>query len=233
MRNELLTGYVIHTRKYREKSHIVYLFSQEHGRVNGILRQAPPPQYQLMRVYATGRNELKTFNQLELSQAPTFLTGDAFFIGFYLNELLLKILPMEQQFPELFQQYQQSMMQLLHLSLMEDSDSYLRQILRQFEYVLLSDLGDLPNFDCDVQQQLIVPSHHYYFEVNEGFVSCEPTLGKWTGEQIIAMQSYQQGEFNALQLSLLTGLCRQILNHLLGNKPLKSRQLWQQHKAKK
>ena len=44
MRNELLHGYLIHHRKYRDRSHIVHLFTQEHGRVDGILRQTPPPQ---------------------------------------------------------------------------------------------------------------------------------------------------------------------------------------------
>lgn len=39
MRNEVLHGYLIHHRKYREKSHIVHLFTQEYGRVDGILRQ--------------------------------------------------------------------------------------------------------------------------------------------------------------------------------------------------
>ncbi len=43
MRNEVLHGYMIHHRKYREKSHIVHLFTQEYGRVDGILRQTPPP----------------------------------------------------------------------------------------------------------------------------------------------------------------------------------------------
>ncbi|MGE8551409.1 MAG: recombination protein O N-terminal domain-containing protein, partial [Acinetobacter calcoaceticus] len=41
MRNEVLHGYMIHHRKYREKSHIVHLFTQEYGRVDGILRQTP------------------------------------------------------------------------------------------------------------------------------------------------------------------------------------------------
>ncbi|MFE1727887.1 recombination protein O N-terminal domain-containing protein, partial [Acinetobacter baumannii] len=55
MRNEVLHGYMIHHRKYREKSHIVHLFTQEYGRVDGILRQTPPPQYQPIRLQATGK----------------------------------------------------------------------------------------------------------------------------------------------------------------------------------
>ena len=87
MRNEVLHGYLIHHRKYREKSHIVHLFSQEYGRVDGILRQTPAPQYQPIRVQATGKSELKNFTQLEILHQPVFFHGDAFFAGFYLNEI--------------------------------------------------------------------------------------------------------------------------------------------------
>ncbi len=38
MRNEVLHGYLIHHRKYRERSHIVHLFTQEHGRVDWIFQ---------------------------------------------------------------------------------------------------------------------------------------------------------------------------------------------------
>ena len=64
MRNEVLHGYLIHHRKYREKSHIVHLFTQEYGRVDGILRQIPPPQYQPIRIQATGKSELKNLRIL-------------------------------------------------------------------------------------------------------------------------------------------------------------------------
>jgi DNA repair protein RecO (recombination protein O) len=71
MRNEVLHGYMIHHRKYREKSHIVHLFTQEYGRVDGILRQTPP-QYQPIRLQATGKSELKNFTKLEILNQPVF-----------------------------------------------------------------------------------------------------------------------------------------------------------------
>ena len=90
MRNEVLHGYLIHHRKYRERSHIVHLFTQEYGRVDGILRQMPPPQYQPIRLQASGKSELKNFTKLEIVNQPIFFFGDAFFSGFYLNEILLR-----------------------------------------------------------------------------------------------------------------------------------------------
>ena len=60
MRNEVLHGYLIHHRKYREKAILcIYLHKEEYGRVDGILRQTPPPQYQPIRLQTTGKSELK------------------------------------------------------------------------------------------------------------------------------------------------------------------------------
>lgn len=72
MRNQALHGYLIHHRKYRERSHIVHLFTQEYGRIDGVLRQNPPPQYQPIGLQASGKSELKNFSKLEIIQQPIF-----------------------------------------------------------------------------------------------------------------------------------------------------------------
>ncbi|MDR8138767.1 DNA recombination protein RecO, partial [Acinetobacter baumannii] len=122
MRNEVLHGYMIHHRKYREKSHIVHLFTQEYGRVDGILRQTPPPQYQPIRLQATGKSELKNFTKLEILNQPVFFFGDAFFAGFYLNEIVLRLCPLEEAMPQTFEQYQLTLLQLQQLSSHENPD---------------------------------------------------------------------------------------------------------------
>lgn len=232
MRNELLHAYLIHYRKYREKSYIIHTFSEEHGRVDGILRQTPPPQYQLLQLQATGKNELKNFSHLELSKLPTFLTGDAFFVGFYLNELILRLCPAEQEMKATFLQYQMSLEGLRLLSQSHQQDIDLRQILRQFEYVLLQDLGYLVDFGQDFKFEPILEHIHYSFNLNEGFVPSMPNNQTFAGSQIMTMQNYDDGLFNIEQLNFLSRLYRQILNSLLGEKPLRSRQLWIQHKQK-
>jgi DNA repair protein RecO (recombination protein O) len=82
MRNEVLHGYLIHHRKYRERSQIVHIFSQEYGRIDGVLRQNSPPQYQPLRLQASGKSELKNFSHLEIQSQPIFFQGDAFFVVF-------------------------------------------------------------------------------------------------------------------------------------------------------
>lgn len=228
MRNEILHGYLIHHRKYRERSHIVHLFTEEYGRVDGILRQMPPPQYQPITLQATGKSELKNFTKLEILNHPIFFYGDAFFSGFYLNEVILRLCPLEETMPETFKQYHITLTHLQTLAQQDSSDTFLKQILRQFEYVLMQELGYAIDFNNDSHQNEILPHQKYQFQLNDGFIpvahSANSTL---TGEQIHSMMGYEKDtDFNAKQLQLLNKLYRQMITSLLGDRPLKSRQLW-------
>lgn len=228
MRNEILHGYLIHHRKYRERSHIVHLFTEEYGRVDGILRQMPPPQYQPITLQATGKSELKNFTKLEILNHPIFFYGDAFFSGFYLNEVILRLCPLEEAMPETFKQYHITLTHLQTLAQQASPNIFLKQILRQFEHVLMQELGYAIDFNNDSHQNEILPKQKYQFQLNDGFIpvahSANATL---TGEQIHSMLSYENGtDFNAEQLQLLNKLYRQMITSLLGDRPLKSRQLW-------
>ena len=228
MRNEVLHGYLIHHRKYREKSHIVHLFTQEYGRVDGILRQTPPPQYQPIRLQATGKSELKNFTKLEILNQPVFFHGDAFFAGFYLNEIVLRLCPLEEAMPQTFEQYQLTLLQLQQLASHKQASLFLRQILRQFEHVLLQELGYAIDFSTDASQRDIQVNQHYQFQLNDGFLPVsQASSSTLDGRLITSMQSYEDGQdFSHEQLQLLGKLYRQMISALLGDRPLKSRQLW-------
>lgn len=231
MRNEVLHGYLIHHRKYRERSHIVYLFTQEYGRMDGILRQTPPPQYQPISLQASGKSELKNFTKLEIVNQPIFFFGDAFFSGFYLNEILLRLCPLEMEMPQTYAKYGETLVALQQLSVQTDPHSYLKQILRQFEHVLLEELGYALDFSVDANQVPINPLQYYYFQLNDGFMpTAKPSRSNLSGQQILTMLHYESGrDFSPEQLQLLTKLYRQVITALLGDRPLKSRQLWIQN----
>ncbi|MDH0834387.1 DNA repair protein RecO [Acinetobacter johnsonii] len=231
MRNEVLHGYLIHHRKYRERSHIVHLFTQEHGRVDGILRQTPPPQYQPICLQASGKSELKNFTKLEIVNQPIFFFGDAFFSGFYLNEILLRLCPLEVQMEQSFAQYAHTLTQLQQLAQQADPNQFLKQILRQFEHELLEDLGYALDFSTDANQLEIQASLNYIFQLNEGFIpTAQASRATLNGQQILSMCQYEKGrDFSLEQLQLLTKLYRQMISSLLGDRPLKSRQLWIQN----
>ena len=231
MRNEVLHGYLIHHRKYRERSHIVHLFTQEHGRVDGILRQTPPPQYQPICLQASGKSELKNFTKLEIVNQPIFFFGDAFFSGFYLNEILLRLCPLEVQMEQSFAQYAHTLTQLQQLAQQANPNQFLKQILRQFEHELLEDLGYALDFSTDANQLEIQASLNYIFQLNEGFIpTAQASRATLNGQQILSMCQYEKGrDFGLEQLQLLTKLYRQMISYLLGDRPLKSRQLWIQN----
>lgn len=231
MRNEVLHGYLIHHRKYRERSHIVHLFTQEHGRVDGILRQTPPPQYQPICLQASGKSELKNFTKLEIVNQPIFFFGDAFFSGFYLNEILLRLCPLEVQMEQSFAQYAHTLTKLQQLAQQADPNQFLKQILRQFEHELLEDLGYALDFSTDANQLEIQASLNYIFQLNEGFIpTAQASRATLNGQQILSMCQYEKGrDFGLEQLQLLTKLYRQMISSLLGDRPLKSRQLWIQN----
>lgn len=231
MRNEVLHGYLIHHRKYRERSHIVHLFTQEHGRVDGILRQTPPPQYQPICLQASGKSELKNFTKLEIVNQPIFFFGDAFFSGFYLNEILLRLCPLEVQMEQSFAQYAHTLTELQQLAQQADPNQFLKQILRQFEHELLEDLGYALDFSTDANQLEIQASLNYIFQLNEGFIpTAQASRATLNGQQILSMCQYEKGrDFGLEQLQLLTKLYRQMISSLLGDRPLKSRQLWIQN----
>ncbi|MDH1801139.1 DNA repair protein RecO [Acinetobacter johnsonii] len=231
MRNEVLHGYLIHHRKYRERSHIVHLFTQEHGRVDGILRQTPPPQYQPICLQASGKSELKNFTKLEIVNQPIFFFRDAFFSGFYLNEILLRLCPLEVQMEQSFAQYAHTLTQLQQLAQQADPNQFLKQILRQFEHELLEDLGYALDFSTDANQLEIQASLNYIFQLNEGFIpTAQASRATLNGQQILSMCQYEKGrDFGLEQLQLLTKLYRQVISSLLGDRPLKSRQLWIQN----
>ena len=231
MRNEVLHGYLIHHRKYRERSHIVHLFTQEHGRVDGILRQTPPPQYQPICLQASGKSELKNFTKLEIVNQPIFFFGDAFFSGFYLNEILLRLCPLEVQMEQSFAQYAHTLTQLQQLAQQANPNQFLKQILRQFEHELLEDLGYALDFSTDANQLEIQVSLNYIFQLNEGFIpTAQASRATLSGQQILSMCQYEKGmDFGLEQLQLLTKLYRQMISSLLGDRPLKSRQLWIQN----
>lgn len=230
MRNQPLHGYLIHHRKYRERSHIVHLFTQEYGRIDGVLRHTPPPQYQPIALHASGKSELKNFSQIEMMQQPIFFFGDAFFAGFYLNELILRLCPLEEVMPSTFLQYGLTLNALQNLPDQSDAQHYLKQILRQFEHILLEELGYAIDFSVDSNGQALIATQHYIFQLNDGFVATHSVQNSFLGQDLLQLTQYEKGrDFSAQQLQLVSKLYRQILSALLGDRPLKSRQLWIQN----
>src|SRR5213082_2519185 len=148
-------GYVLHTYPYKETSLIVEAFTRQHGRMSLLARGARRPRsamrgvllaFHPLRLGWSGSAELSNLMQAEWGGAlqPAFrpLAGHGLMCGFYLNELILRLLPREDPHEALYDAYGDALARL------SAGDAF-PAVLRSFEKRLLAELGYAPLFDRD------------------------------------------------------------------------------------
>lgn len=135
-------GYLLHAAAWRETSQIVQIFTREHGVMVLVAKGAKRPYSALRSILMafhplalswTGTNEVRTLTRAELAGVLP-LKGKALMSAWYMNELVLRLLPREDPHPELFDAYQTA---LHHLAFEQAPAS----ALRRFEWVLLNETG--------------------------------------------------------------------------------------------
>lgn len=239
MRNEALIGYLLHQRPYQEKRALYSLFSKEHGVIHGVGKKGSP-LFEPLQLFATGRKELKTFSQMSLaplaydisSEKPISyaqIGGQQQYAALYLNEILWKLLPIEDPMPVLWQYYQDSLLTLKQPL----TSQQLRLCLRQFERQLFEQLGFGVSLTHDSSLIDIAPDNAYRFLPDVGFVSVSQIDNQlpaklqtvFKGSELIAMAELGITE---VTLSDWSRLYRLLMDHLLDYQPLQSRLLWQQ-----
>ncbi|MDO8266325.1 MAG: DNA repair protein RecO [Moraxellaceae bacterium] len=220
----LLHAYFLHTRPYRETSVLVDLFTAEAGRVGGIWRggrrakRSIPQLFQPLLVDLQGSGELKTLRQVEPAGPALMLAGPALFSGFYLNELLNRLLPRDEVQYGLFAGYAQILGELAEGAAVESR-------LRYFERQLLDVLGYGIDFTHDAGSDgMIVEGSHYDFHPERGFVRASPGGSAFPGAVLLGLATSETLSPEGLQVLKLVH--RRALARLLGNKPLKSRELF-------
>ena len=167
-------GYVLHTYAYKESSLIVEAFTRRHGRLALLARGARRPRSALrgvllafypLRFSWSGSAELRTLAGAEWSGALQPLTGRSLMCGFYLNELLLKLLAREDPHENLFDHYVEA---LARLSAKADHPP----VLRSFEKRMLAELGYAPLLERDAASGAPVePERRYGYEPDRGPVA--------------------------------------------------------------
>lgn len=246
MRNQLLTGYILHQKPYGESRSLIYLFSEEWGVVHGIGKKNLP-LFVAIQFFGNGKNSLKTFSQSQILQNHITLTGQSLYAGMYLNEILQKLLPVEEPFAEIWQAYQQCVANMATLFVDPVQSPYdmtrLKWYLRRFENVLFEQLGYGFDFAKDALGDLIAPSQRYQYQLQQGFMPVLP-LDKpdmsLTGEQLLTWYQCLQDEasFNQMMqqnfdlakqlVNSISAMHRHLMDNLLNYQTLQSRELWQQ-----
>jgi DNA repair protein RecO (recombination protein O) len=143
-RVQLEPAYLLHHYPWRDSSRILELFSRAHGRVSVFARAARRGGSSLPSVLQpfaevlvswTARGEAGQLAGAERVRATAALAGDRLMSGFYVNELLLKLLPRHDPHPALFEAYARA------LDGLRDGTSEPARVLRLFEKKLLEELG--------------------------------------------------------------------------------------------
>src|SRR6202165_665025 len=171
LRRDEQPAFVLHTYAYRETSLIVEAFTADHGRIAMVARGAKRPRselrgllqgFQPLLLSWYGQQELKTLIRGEWQGGLPLVGGSALLCGFYLNELLLKVLPREDAHPQLFRDYQSTLSKLAGRA--EQAPA-----LRQFEVQLLAQLGYALPLTHEVDSGLPVdPGARYYYAFDRG-----------------------------------------------------------------
>jgi len=108
-------AYVLHARPWRETSLLVELLTAAHGRVGAVARGVTGAKQQARRAAlqpwqhiefdALPKGELWTLARWEAVDAAPRHLGAAALAGFYVHELLLRLLPRQDAAPEVFARY--------------------------------------------------------------------------------------------------------------------------------
>lgn len=225
-------AYVLHHWPYQEHSLIIEVLAQHEGRIRLLAKGAKRSKrgqaallqpFRLLQIDWRGRGELKTLTSVESEDYQAGLSGDYLYCGFYMNELLQRLVPEHASVPELFNDYHNS------LHLLRDQVA-MEPVLRKFEWTLLKHLQLDFDWLTEVEQgDPISADKTYYFKAGEGFAEVihgrEPTPFI-QGQAILKMAQFELTDEPLLRQ--FKWVMRRALTPYLGNKPLRSRELFQQ-----
>ena len=221
-------AWLLHHRPFRDTSRILDVLSRDHGRLSLVARGSRAAKSKLrgilrpflpLQLSWVIRSDLGTLTGAEMDGAPIALAGDALLGGYYLNELLLKLLHRHDPQPEVFAAYTQTIERLA-------GQSEIALPLRLFEIELLRILGYALNLDHDTATNTAIrPGERYEYRPERGPVSVGLREGGavFSGEELIAIREQDFSQPGILEKA--GRLTRQVLNHHLDGKELLSRKV--------
>jgi DNA repair protein RecO (recombination protein O) len=221
-------GFVLHSYPYKETSLIVDVLSRDYGRIALIAKGAKRPHSKLRGVLQTfqplsvgwsGKSEVRTLNAAEWVGGLLPLEKSALLCGFYLNELLVKLLARDDPHPGLFDHYVATLNQLAH-------NEPAPIVLRKFELALLKETGVAGDFTvCTATAQSVEPDQAYVVDPERGPRPAQPA-DMWprvSGKTLLDMEREDYADATTQTQSKF--LMRFWLAHHLGGIPINTRQI--------
>ncbi|AGQ37997.1 TPA: DNA repair protein RecO [Mannheimia haemolytica] len=222
-------AFVLHRREYSESSLLVEFFTEHHGRITLLAkgaRRARSPLKAVLQPFTpllvrwSGKGDLKTLTKAEPAALTLPMETAALYSGFYINEVLARVLENQTAYPELFQHYLRCMTELA-------TQHQIEPILRTFEFHTLKALGYGVDFThCTATGLPIDPKMSYQFRESEGFIaSLLQNNNSFLGCDLLAFAQLDFSEKQTQQAA--KRFTRIALKPYLGSQPLKSRELFQ------
>lgn len=234
-RSELEAAFLLHRKPYRDTSLLIEAFSENHGRLGLVARGARSRRggvasllqpFQPLLLSWSGRGELHTLTAAEPQGPPLSLQAHSLISGFYLNELLMRLLPRDDPHPILYQRYADTLHRLATNALDE-------WWLRLFERDLLQELGyglllTQEGGSGEMVQADAIYCYHPEFgpqQQNDDNTHCL----RVHGDTLLSLAGGSVPD--ECNRSEAKRLMRGVLAGYLGNRPLASRELFRQRYA--
>jgi DNA repair protein RecO (recombination protein O) len=188
-------AFVLHRYDWSESSLILEVFTRHWGRVALVAKGAKRPSsnfrpvllpLQPLHVAFGGDAEIRTLKGAEWLGGQVMPTGDALLSGYYLNELVLRLIARDDPHPGLFDAYAAA----VHV-LGSEHGAAQEPALRAFELLLLREIGVLPMLDLETSALTPLDARTRYSLVAEGGLvqaSASDERASLTGQEWQALQ---------------------------------------------
>ena len=223
-RVENSSAFLMHRRMYQGSSLLLDFFTKDFGRIRLIARGARKGKtslqmFQCLSISFKGRGDLKSLSQWEIDDHPRRLIGNDLILAMYANELILRLLPEGDEYFETFKSYWTFLSNLESFAVDEKEFA-----LRKFENQILEDLGYGIDFGFDIDGDAIQLELNYEFIEQQGFSLSKN--GSLPGKTLLNLSNSEDIITDKNELTILKKMNRKRLKSLLGDKPLKSKELF-------
>ena len=229
MRVSRQTAYTLHSKPFRESSLLLDTFTREHGRVTVLakgIRELKSRQrsamipFSLLSIGWSGKGDLPVLTQAEHDGPAVLLHGRQRFCGFYVNELLVRLLHKHDPHAALFDAYR-ALLDIL------PSGVEMEMYLRLFEKKLLKELG----YALDLEHESdgftkVDPDASYQYVPMYGAVRVDRDTSNVLTVRGTTLLALAKEKLDKEDLNESKKLMRSVLNHYLGQHRIHARSLF-------
>ena len=233
MRLQTQPAFLLHRRPFRDSSDLLDLLTLDHGRLGAVARglsrrRSGGPLASLLQpfrpllVSVAGRGDLLSLGSVEPGGATAELRGESLFSGFYLNELVLRVLQRFEPHPSVFLAYGAAIEALGVAASRRDA----ALALRRFEFALIDELGYAIDFRHTIDGEGVQGHGAYRLQPGEGLVAVNAdrtAQHALRGEDLLAIAA---GRLEAVRPAVVRGVAQSLLADHVGPEPLRTSRIF-------